>query len=49
MENTYIILYAGIIIVALIYALRKDLKYDKRRNWLYNMGLMETFNYIKRY
>ncbi len=49
MTNVYIIFYTSMVIITLIYTLRKELKYDKQRIWLYKIGLIETFNYIKRY
>lgn len=50
METLAIIgIYVGIVIAALIYQVDKEIKYAKRRNWLYNIGLIETFNHIRRY
>ena len=49
MENVYILFYGGMVISALIYAFRRDLKSDRRSIWLHKMGLYETFKYTRRY
>ena len=50
MEYAFIIamLYISAIIIQK-YIVRRDLKYDKRRNWLYKVGLIETFIHTRRH